>query len=75
MPHMANFTIIATGAMSSMPLERTAATAIEAEVQMHALFCICGKHSHLEVWGPDGRFVSADRLRTLAMAERARATP
>ena len=75
MPTMANFTIIATGAMSSMPLERTAATAIEAEIQMHALFRICGKHSHLEVWGTDGRLVSADRLSTQAAAERAHATP
>ena len=72
---MASFTINVTGPTSSMPLERTAATAVEAEVQMHALFRICGRQFYLEVWEPDGRLVSTDKLKTLAMTERASATP
>ncbi len=69
-----NFIIAAESPLSSVPFERTAATAIEAEVHLHTLVRICGRNAKIEVWGQDGRPMTVERLGTLALAERSGTT-
>ena len=68
--HAACYTLSATGPASAHAIERFAATAAGAEIQMHALKRLCGKLSVIAIWGPNGRAVTADRLYTLARSER-----
>ena len=64
------YVITATSPLSSDPIERTATTAIEAETHLHALTRLCGRNARIEMWGPTGKPMTDERLKTLATAER-----
>ena len=68
---MGYFRISGEGPNASGRSEKIVTTALEAEVQMHAMSRLCGRLGKVEVLGKDGRVISPDRLASMARAEEA----
>ena len=69
--HTGRYTLSTTGPTSAQ-IERFAATAAGAEIQVRALKRLCGKLSVVAIMDPDGQAVTADRLYILARTEKPR---
>ena len=68
---MAYFRVVGSGAQAPEPIEKLAATALEAEAQHNLLRRLCGRSGKVQVWGKTGREISPETLRRLAQEEQA----
>ena len=68
-PVVGHYVIVGIGAQAPGPIEKTVATAVEAEVERSVLERLCGKRGTVEVLGRDGRSITPGKLRRLALAE------
>lgn len=67
---MTSFRIVASGANLPEPLEKVAATAVEAESPLYSLLRRCGLRGSVEVFGERGRLITREALAAKALAEK-----